>query len=968
VNLAADGVVVLHVWMMIAHKLYSSVRQCKQGINAQEFIDSAVALWIGKEQQEAGTSGWMLYAVGQTAAMNFGHDGEASTNSQLMIQFNEMQRVAGQCTEDAKVHLDLRLQVSETIRLLSIPLLQQLLFHIVINDRWHVELYAMSVISQLVACHPQAYMELTETLYSGFTPEKVGGDFVDHLVTFMECRRISCEDVTTGTAARADLQDFIAQICQRLNHRGNTASIRGYVPSTDVREQSRIDLDVLQIDIFMRMEAREAALDYYMNGHNSLTSSNSPGGSRNVTVSLHSLATSLERARSLNFELFSDYYGTDAYTDDLIQKCFAKEYPLNGTSTVQLAALVTGSLQVMVSYRIILAKLQVSVEKCNQLDGVGAQAEWDAAVATFVGSIDMAYPGRNPHSSGKLMYSLGLEMCHYFSTCQETGEAFSNVALLKHFANGKGFVVDGECSLAESIIASNIAPLMHTLIIQGTLQRSIEKENLAAGSKESLASGFILAKAIQPLVNQVNATSARTLAMSSEFPSSNVSTQDGTENVVFDAFRYVLRNMSIDCDDIGEALGRPDLNVCLGVSHDDDHSTLGMELYVPTSLTLQQTNIAMDVAEMTKALSEGMPSVAKMIYSTGKNSKMFDDSGQFMKMRTLRGLSVNSTLEMLNDPLFNIFMFALQNEGGSKGAAQGDGRRLLVETREYADLIVQDALDSLEPNNSTLASEASVVLNLWMYTAHLLYDAVRKCRKEAIADGEGERAIDDAAAFWIGDGQSFQEVDGHLLYGLAEAMGRVFNTVDQGQSRSNRNILNLLKDAKGQITSCSANPASIAQLHVTINKIISMMMVPLVQGLIHNLNVNDRDRVKVFAYAFVPMTAGCSSETFTFLRNKLIDLTYETVEISEIVDRVYQLLPCLNLRCKDVGIHSTDSLGNIGNDTQGNHTGSPWSTSTCLDVPLLAPMAGYHPASNVVAVSHDGAPKYSHKCALPLTQ
>jgi hypothetical protein len=267
-NLAADGVVVLHVWMMIAHKLYSSVRQCKQGMNAQEFIDSAVALWIGKEQQEAGTSGWMLYAVGQTAAMNFGHDGEASTNSRLMIQFNEMQRVAGQCTEDAKVHLDLRLQVSETIRLLSIPLLQQLLFHIVINDRWHVELYAMSVISQLVACHPQAYMELTKTLYSEFTPEKVGGDFVDHLVTFMECRRISCEDVTTGTAARADLQDFIAQICQRLNHRGNTASIRGYVPSTDVREQSRIDLDVLQIDIFMRMEAREAALDYYMNGHN----------------------------------------------------------------------------------------------------------------------------------------------------------------------------------------------------------------------------------------------------------------------------------------------------------------------------------------------------------------------------------------------------------------------------------------------------------------------------------------------------------------------------------------------------------------------------------------------------------------------------------------------------------------------------------------------------------------------------
>jgi hypothetical protein len=182
-ELAAEAVVVLNVWMMIAHKLYKAVRNCEQGLNTEFEIDSAVALWIGKEQAEGRyDSGWMLYSIGQTGAMHFGHEeGEAAVNSKLMLQFNEMQRVAGTCSEDPVAHLELRLRLSAVLRSLSIPLVQHLLFRIAVDYRWHVELYAIAVISQCSACHIPAYLALSDTLYAGFSKDQVSDDVLDNV-------------------------------------------------------------------------------------------------------------------------------------------------------------------------------------------------------------------------------------------------------------------------------------------------------------------------------------------------------------------------------------------------------------------------------------------------------------------------------------------------------------------------------------------------------------------------------------------------------------------------------------------------------------------------------------------------------------------------------------------------------------------------------------------------------------------
>ena len=942
-ELAADAVVALNVWMMIAHKLHDSVRLCKNGFSPEEVVDEAVALWIGEDQEEGSfENGWMLYSVAQGAAMHFGRDeGEASVNAELMKQFNEMQQVGQGCFAEPEMYLDLRLKVSEILRLLSIPLLQQLLYCIAADDRWHVELYAIAVVSQFVAYHPVAYMELSEILYSGFSREHVDDKVIGHLATFMAYMRMSCEDIITTDSAIPYLQELTRNICYAMDQNRQIVSIKGYVPSTEVKEEARIDLDIRQIGIFIRTNAREAALDYYLNGYNSIAGLPSVEAEmiKNVRT-LNAFATLETRWQSLDFSIFSSYYGSDTYADDLILRTLGEDSFFGSSTAGQLAAVVTTVLQTIVSYRAILTKLQASVTMCKQSLDSEAETEWDGAVGWFVGSIEMAYPEIHPNG-GQLLYSLGLQQCQFFGTCQDTGEAINNMAILKQFTHGKGLIKDGSCDLAESMIENSIAPSLQVLIVQGILQHAIENESIGEeGTGESLASAFILSKAIEPLVNRTDPANARTLASNFVFPTSNVPIPGA--GAIFDVFRDALGGLAIDCKDVGQPLSRPDLSVCSENAQDEGDPTVGVQVYVPTTDVQQQANLALDIAEMARALLDGLSDEAKLIYEDGKNSVVFDDHGQPIKLRTLRGLSVNATLDMLDDPLFNIFMYAHQEGFSGSGLRKVDGRRRFLKASEYANYVVESILNSEELSASTLASEASIALNVWMYVVHLLYKILSGCRHQQFDGTDGVHAVDEVVAYWIGDGQGFRETQGHLLYGMTEVMGQLFGTLDQGQSRANRKILSLFNEAKAEIAmpkSCTNNAASSAQMHSIVNNIISLMTVPLVQALIHNIYVQDKNRVALYAHAFVPMTAGCSTETYELLRDNLMDANFDSMESEKIIARIFETFPCLGIRCEDVGVYYSDF--NI-----------EMPRTLCKNLSAQNPLAGYQPASDVSEVSN----------------
>jgi hypothetical protein len=702
---------------------------------------------------------------------------------------------------------------------------------------------------------------------------------------------------------------------------------------------------VLQIGIFARTKAYQAALDYYTYGQNSVKSLSQLNGDVGYSLlSLQSLSKLPTRSDDSEFDLFSQYFGSESYAHDIIMDALIQDGPSKDASRGQVAELVSRTLQTMVSYMAVLSKFQNAINSCKAANQADAETEWDEGVAFFVGWIEANTPLQ---SNGVLMYSLGLEQCRRFGTCEESGEAISNAELFKHFTNGMSMIKEWECGQAESLLSLNITKLMHIPLVQGTLYHSIQNSLLdETRAEDNLASGYIMANSIEPVVNAANATSARIIAENFKFPVEGGAPPPNRYESVFEGFRYAVSEMGIDCSDVGQTLlGRELLSVCENGASHGALNNLGDGMYIATTSVQNTASIARDLAEMESALSSGQPNLAKLIYGEGKNSQIFDENGQFLKLRSLRGLSTDATLEMLDEPLFNIFLYAQQKIVNESSTASTKKSPLILNdvdgSRVFADNFVQKAFQATSESSRSLAAEASVALNVWMYLSHILYKTLESCGGGAFPDTDGVHAIDEFAALWIGNDQIVGDGQGYLLYALAEEMGERFSMGKTGQVKTNTVMLKLLNEARDELSvpnACSDTLSTFTRLHDIVNDIMSQMIIPLVQGLIHNIQMNDKDRVELYAQAFVPLVAGCSPETFDFLYENLIRANYIVVESDAIIKRIRSTFQCLGIRCEDVGLHYSEEM--VGDN----------NIPTCMDSAAIQSLAGYRPAHDVLQV------------------
>ncbi len=196
-QLAAEAAVVMNVWMAIVHQLYESVRLCKEKEDPVHFIDSAVALWIGKEQQEGKfNQGWMIYSIAQAAFQNFGMpEGESPVNTDLMELFNAAKIAAKTCSLPDSKSDDLYFYVRELIRNLSKPLIFTMLYHLVNGGKNMVKMYAVSLIPQAMACDEKIGKSLQDVLFNGFSRGALTDDFLEGLASFLRCQRITASDL-----------------------------------------------------------------------------------------------------------------------------------------------------------------------------------------------------------------------------------------------------------------------------------------------------------------------------------------------------------------------------------------------------------------------------------------------------------------------------------------------------------------------------------------------------------------------------------------------------------------------------------------------------------------------------------------------------------------------------------------------------------------------------------------------------
>ncbi len=935
-NLAAHAAVVMNVWMVIVHRLYEAEIACDRKENPVPYIDSAVALWIGKEQQEGKfDDGWMLYSVAQSAAKGFGlPEQEAQVNTELMKRFNELQKTASTCnTEEG--NLSFYYQVHELVRTLSKPLLLAFISQLYDGSRNLVELHAVSILPQVYLCDETIGENLEVLFVNNYSPDQITDSVKEQLATFLRCQRITTQDLAFSASANKDLLELLNSLGTRLNYYLDTSPflpMAGYEPNQNVSEISRLDLDANQMWILVKAQANEAANDIFKYGRNAYAEEDS----LEKYLSLRSLSRAKATGVPLH-QLYVDYHNSETFAEDMITAAIEQTGEYVSATTGQRAEILFRTLQTIVSFIGAFVKMHASIVNCRGEDLVLAQYDWDSAVALYIGSIEGLLAGGRQDLGGTFLYGLSEETCSDLNLCGSGGETTSNEGLILGFARGRDAVKDGQCDFIERVMEDEITPKMTATLVQAFLIFSIRSE---VGSEVDLddffAAEYVLSKALLPLVNKVNSTSASVIQLNYE-KFENLKSGKNMASVT-QSLAYSLRGMGIDCNDVGTPVETPEYTLCLTLDdvsgtvqeempHADTPTDLGDGLYITSTYVQDRANIAKDISDIQEALSSNNFNLAKLVYVDGKNSEIYDENGKFEKLRSLKSFSTQETNEMLDEPLFNIFMYALQGD---------DSTFMSREVRLYADSLVEEAFANASGDSILLPVDALLAFNLWMHIAHMLYKTLKDCKNKEIRDEDGIHSIDIAAAYWIGDGQIAGSGDnGHLLYAMAERMGVLFNMDSGGQSRTNTNILKQFNEAKHEMSlpgSCSDNPSSYLHLSRIANSIISLMGIPLLQNLIHSLRNDDRARVKLFAHAVVPLTAACGPGTFEYLKGKLWKMSYSAGDVEEIIGKIRGIYPCLGLTCSDIGVHEMEMTDDA---------------MLCKDPDPMISLAGYKPASDV---------------------
>lgn len=911
-QLGSKTAVVMEIWMMIAHRLYESSRRCQKALSSPELIDSAVGLWIGQDQEmESFRKGWSIYSLAQEAAELYGlEEKEARINTLLMEQFNALRSLVSSCAEQTGVYEKLRKAVDEAVKGLSVPLLQHLLLSMSNNDYEYVELFALGFIPQTIGVDEGIYEILRDALFQGYNRDStITSKLMESFGKALHAMRFTCDDLGDVSKASVSLKGIVGVLCDEITMTFGSNIVAGYQTTSDIEELSRIDLDVLQMDLFLRANAYDLAFDIYKHGRNSLAGTND-----GLFLSLCTLASKEYNEPAGNlYEQFADFFMTDQYPDKVVTEAILQpeDSRFAGSSRRQRSEAVRRTIQAMVVYLQVVSRLRSAIQICRiSNEAVKAQRSVDEAAALYVGSIEGPFSGGSATKSGQMLFALSKEMCIHFDTCEGHGDAEVNARLEFAFSSTKEALADGNCDAAETIIEEDVMSQLPIPIIQGSLYFASTNDGIGPLSNApSLASGDGITEAILPQVAVVNETSAAIIFENLDFEYGEKTVRSG-KRAVFDAYSSVLDGLNVDCARIG-TLQSAKLSTCGTESESSQiygpkastSTNLGNDLYISTTYVQDRADIAIDVKQIAEALSMGKIQTARLIYLEGRNSPVFNAEGKEIDLRTLESFSTNAFQTMIRNPLYHTFVYAL---GDAKG------RFLLSPAAEYADSIVKEMFEIDSKGRTSYSVDAIIGLNLWMEIVNQLFQMVERCSDGSLSDADGVNSIDEAAAYWIGDGQVAGDVDqGHLLYALAEKMGVHFRLTEAGQSRTNMNILRLFHEAKMEVSLdnvCRGPSFPPYRLSHLVEKIVSMMVSVNVQALIHYLRIGgERSRVRVYAHAFVPLIATCDPLSFKLLKKDLLDSDYKEIHVESIVARIRNSLHCFDLSCDDVGVHQTES-------------------------------------------------------------
>ena len=339
-------------------------------------------------------------------------------------------------------------------------------------------------------------------------------------------------------------------------------------------------------------------------------------------------------------------------------------------------------------------------------------------------------------------------------------------------------------------------------------------------------------------------------------------------------------------------------------------------------------DLTLDIRDMQDIIAnEAGSDAALAIYVNGKNS--VPKSGTLFKLSELSSrLASDGVSKASPQYLFHLY-----------GMAERDDSRL-SENLSYADNYVRSAI--LEGNKE--AATAALVLNVWMYATHLLFQGMDTCQKLMEADNEdqftlGTAGFDEFIALWIGTGSNPGSENGDSLYAIAEEAYDLFGGV-LDESETNTKLKSLYQEGSSQLSipgvCTKQHPESPRIIWSIATQMISQMMVPLIRQLIVAVIERDVEKTKVYAKAVVPQTAQCRPSVYGRLKNFLLAETPLFDKANVILRDLQDIYSCFGLTCDDIG----DVV-----DTRDVNV------PICVAANPRAPLAAYNPSTDVHSVS-----------------
>lgn len=322
-----------------------------------------------------------------------------------------------------------------------------------------------------------------------------------------------------------------------------------YAISTDVRQHSRIDLDVKDINALLAVHKFGGAKAIYTKGKNS----NKSSGKR--TLKGFSTDAAIKLKGEPYYELYKKYWKNPAYADKCVVNALDGKGDLAGKPALFREEVAEKSIQYQNVWMYVIHEMEDAICDCfkgNLEDNDGGAKAWDEAWAFYAGSA----VGASGKGSGYLLYTLAQKRCANFGTCTCKGEADVNCCIRRLFAKGKKPLLAGNCKQVITV-KNDIVKKMLIPLIQGLLRYVVlaNGANNADPKVKSHAEGWAFLKAVLPWIKLCNKQSAAILIKNFR-PSANPPMRDSVKKVS-DAVYKVLKCLGITCKDIGSLPGLP---------------------------------------------------------------------------------------------------------------------------------------------------------------------------------------------------------------------------------------------------------------------------------------------------------------------------------------------------------------------------------------------------------------------------